>query len=122
MSTISESEYQQRVRALEELNKTLAAEIDRQRAEYNAEVDEFNAGYEAAQQGLPESAEPSDTKYDVWKCGYAWAMFDKLKAEVDLMRPVVEATITQVNRNDDRFSWYELKKAVNAYEAAKNQG
>lgn len=44
-----------------------------------------------------------------------------LAAEVDRMRPVVEATIKEVNRDDDRFSWYELKKAVNDYEASKSK-
>lgn len=42
-----------------------------------------------------------------------------LAAEIDRMRPVVEATIRQVNRDDDRFSWYDLKQAVNVYEASK---
>lgn len=46
-------------------------------------------------------------------------MKQQLAAEVDRMRPVVEATVTQVNRDDDCFSWYELKKAVNNYEASK---
>ena len=56
MATISESEYQARIRQLETLNRTLAAEVDRLRHEYDEEVAEFNAGYEAARQGLPDGA------------------------------------------------------------------
>lgn len=82
MATISPAEYEARIKALEKLNATLGAEIDRMRQEYNQEIDEFNAGFDAGQQGLPESAEPLDTKYDVWKCGYAWGAFERFKAGI----------------------------------------
>jgi hypothetical protein len=45
-----------------------------------------------------------------------------LAAEVDRMRPVVEATVKQIRRDDDLFSWSDLKVAVDVYEAAKEQG
>ena len=117
---------ERRINQLERLNATLAAEIDKQRAEHNAEVDEFNAGYEAAQQGLPESSEPSDTKYDVWKCGYAWGAFEKLKAEIDLLRPIIEAC-QLAKRNgligpNSGFTVSKIYHAVVAYEAAKERG
>ena len=40
---------------------------------YAESVAEFNAGYEAYQRGEKEQDEPSSTKYDQWRVGYAWA-------------------------------------------------
>jgi len=45
-----------------------AKEIVKLTTEYQAEVDEFNAGCNAAEAGLPYD-EPSDTKYDQWRVG-----------------------------------------------------
>lgn len=46
MSTISEAEYERRIAALEKLNATLAAEIDRQRPVVQAAVEWRQYGYE----------------------------------------------------------------------------
>lgn len=119
-SRIELSLRDERIRQLEELNKTLAAEVDRLRREYDEEMTEFNTGYEAAQQGLPESSEPSEVKHDVWLCGYAWAMFGKLKAEVDAQRPVVEAA-SRWARSDTALPRLELRTAVINYEASKSK-
>lgn len=67
MSAISASEYETRIRQLEKLNATLAAEIDR-------------------------------------------------------MRPVVEATVRQVRRTGSLFSWSDLKQAVDIYEGTTTNG
>lgn len=80
-----------RIHQLEDLNATLAAEIDRLRHEYDEEVSEFNAGFEAAQRGLPDTSEPSCVKHDVWMCGYAWQRYSSLVAQINRMTPVVEA-------------------------------
>lgn len=80
-----------RIHELEALNATLAAEIDRLCHEYDEEVSEFKAGFEAAQRGLPDTSEPSRVKHDVWMCGYAWQRYSSLVAQIDRMTPVVEA-------------------------------
>lgn len=57
-------------------------EIERLKREYAEEIDEFNAGYQAAKDGLPESAEPERCPHDVWRCGYAWGAFEGLKKDI----------------------------------------
>lgn len=42
-----------------------------------------------------------------------------LAAEIDRMRPVVEVTVREIRRDDDRFSWSDLKDAVDTYEASQ---
>jgi uncharacterized coiled-coil protein SlyX len=59
----------------------LRAEVERLKREQAEEVAEFNAGYDARRAGKPDSDEPYGIKYDVWKCGYAWAAYDDLKAD-----------------------------------------
>lgn len=44
------------------------------------EVDEFNAGYEAAQRGETIESEPEYTPYDVWCIGWVWGDYQKRKA------------------------------------------
>jgi hypothetical protein len=76
---------------LDEENASLQAEVQRLREDLEnekkdraAEVDEFNAGYQAFDAGLDlDDAErqyryalPDDvSSYDVFGCGYAWAKF-----------------------------------------------
>ena len=72
----------------------LTAERDALVAKYDAEVAEFNAGYDAAKRGDPESAEPTDTRFDVWVAGYAWGKFDQLKAE----RAALAAAVVEEQR------------------------
>lgn len=61
-------------------------EIERLRTDYNAEVDEFNAGYDACKAGELVENEPGDMPHDMWRPGYAWAAFDDLRAEVKRLR------------------------------------
>ena len=67
------------VRALVEQIETLR----RQQAE---EVEEFNAGYEAAKRGEPIENEPSHTPYDVWCIGWVWG---KYKVEQGIIDTIV---------------------------------
>lgn len=46
------------------------------------EVSEFNAGFHAYETGVPVDEEPSDTAYDVWRAGWAWAAFEPLRARI----------------------------------------
>lgn len=118
------AERDERIRQLEQLNAMLSAEVDRLRHEYDEEVTEFIAGYDAGQVGLPESAEPPDIKHDGWRPGYAWGVFEKLKAEIDRMRPVVEAAIkwNKTNYRDTKECELALDAIGNAcddYQARK---
>ena len=56
----------------------LRAEVERLKADYAAEVAEFNAGYQAGKEGKGLDAEPPETPHDVWRAGYAWGAFDGL--------------------------------------------
>ena len=44
----------------------------------DAEVAEFNRGFDAYGAGVPLENEPSDTAHDVWRVGWAWAAFPHL--------------------------------------------
>ena len=48
----------------------------------DAEVAEFNAGFDAYGAGVPVENEPSDTAHDVWRVGWAWAAFPYLVKRV----------------------------------------
>ena len=50
--------------------------------QHAAEIDEFNAGYDAMLAGVPFEQEPSDTHYDEWGIGWAWAAFDGLRKRI----------------------------------------
>jgi len=60
----------------EERVRTLEAERD-------GEVDEFNAGYDAARKGKPISAEPDGCKYDVWRIGWVWGDYQSKAQDTD---------------------------------------
>jgi len=68
------------------VNKDLA----KLKAKRDAEIDEFNAGYKAAQEGKPESSEPHDTQCDVWLIGYAWCKYPDLKAEIGNVKKLLQ--------------------------------
>jgi len=55
-------------------------------AEHDAEIDEFNLGYEAAECCAAVTAEPAGLKHDVWRCGWYWFMGPKLAAENERLR------------------------------------
>lgn len=55
------------------------------------EVAEFNAGYEAAVNGVPLECEPDDLPFDVWTHGWKSADHKRLSAEAaDLRRQLAE--------------------------------
>lgn len=56
--------------------------VDELKAEHDEETDEFNAGWEAAKCGVPEVAEPTDTKHDVWTHGWRMFTFDTLEQSI----------------------------------------
>ena len=56
-------------------------EIDRLNVFHAEEVAEFNAGWQAAQDGKPED-EPPDVVHDQWRVGYAWFHWDATKARL----------------------------------------
>jgi hypothetical protein len=60
-----------------------SAEAERLKQIANAEVDEFNAGHAAYQNGESIRDEPSGTKQDHWRVGYAFAAYDDLFAAFD---------------------------------------
>ena len=54
----------------------LLAEAADLRRQLEGETDEFNAGFEARQRGLPLEAEPSGLQVDVWRHGWIVADYD----------------------------------------------
>ena len=54
--------------------KELQIEIAKLKREAAEEVEEFNAGYSAFEDGVPIENEPA-TKYDVWRIGWVWAQY-----------------------------------------------
>ncbi|HUU93208.1 MAG TPA: hypothetical protein VM238_18595 [Phycisphaerae bacterium] len=64
--------------------KELRAEVERLQGKINGfseEAVEFNAGYNAYEDGKSDADEPPDTMHDCWLSGYAWAAYRPLKAE-----------------------------------------
>jgi len=72
-----------------EAGQALLDEIDRLTKEYDEEVEQFNAGYEAAQNYQPIDNAPSfENDYDTWVVGWAWGNWNmgtenKLRAELE---------------------------------------
>ena len=56
--------------------------LSRDRKDHIGDVDEFNAGFEAAKAGKTEADEPQDSEHDSWMPGFAWQKYEGLKAEV----------------------------------------
>lgn len=73
------------------------AEMQRDRLDLEAdeadEVAEFNAGFEAAKAGKTLDDEPSETRFDVWRVGFAWQKFDGLVAEVERLKALLRAAL-----------------------------
>ena len=70
-------------------NARLTTEVERLKADYAAEVDQYNAGYEAGEKGGldPFDDQPHyDPDYDVWRGGYRDASYDRLTAELAALR------------------------------------
>ena len=77
--------FEEHIKSLQKRLTIVTAERNELNDEYNEEVDEFNAGFQAYKDSLPEST-PHEEHYDVWLCGYAWAAFEDLKRERDTLR------------------------------------
>jgi hypothetical protein len=62
----------------------MAAELLTLRASQSRETEQFNDGYHAAKSGEPETNEPHyEINEDQWCVGYAWGMYDKLRADAE---------------------------------------
>ena len=48
----------------------------------DAEIDEFNQGYEAQMAGVAYEDEPIDTQHDQWRVGWAWGAFDGMRKKL----------------------------------------
>lgn len=58
----------------------LMAEIERLKADYDNEIQQFNAGYNAFGLGEPIDNCPSyDNDADTWRIGWVWAQYNALK-------------------------------------------
>jgi hypothetical protein len=71
------------------------------RDEYDAEIAEFNAGFDAYEAGVPVDHEPSDTQYDVWRTGWAWAAFEPMHeriAELEAIQNALDGHVATLNR------------------------
>ena len=84
------------------------AEIARLKADYAAEVDEFNAGFEAHGAGKTLADEPSDTRFDVWRIGWVWGTHEAFEsdteardAEIAAFRAQVAELRAELARRDD---------------------
>ena len=89
-------------------------EIERLRADYNAEIDEFNAGYDAADSDPsqnPDEAEaawaatlPEGAKrFDEFQCGWAWKLYlDRREHRVPERPHRARLIQTIVNRDGTR--------------------
>lgn len=114
MAAISPTEYETRIRALEKLNATLAAEIDAQRVREQA----LSAAYLRLRRLIGQKA--FDTPYgptgeQVWAT--TEIALSELVAEIDRMRPVVDATVEAVDMN--RAMPLSVIDAVYDYKIAK---
>lgn len=65
----------ERIAELEGERDAARAEAQARLESYNAEVDEFSAGFDAYRAGLSLDDQP-EVVYDVWRVGYAWAAYD----------------------------------------------
>ena len=63
--------------------RTQLAEARKRLAEHDEEIDEFNAGYEAAARGESLDDEPAGLKHDQWTTGWWWCMGEKFKARAE---------------------------------------
>lgn len=64
-----------------------------ERLEHNAETAEFNAGFAAGMEGAPITAEPSGTRFDMWRYGWvagAYEAFGSVPAADDLADSAAE--------------------------------
>ena len=85
------------------IGKVLAekdAEIEQLKAQYNAEVDQYNAGYEAGENGGldPFDDQPHyEPDYDVWRGGYRDASYDRLKAELTAKQAIIDELTAELD-------------------------
>jgi hypothetical protein len=92
--------------------------LERRRADYDAEIDEFNAGFEAFGNGKSLDDMP-DIRFDVWHHGWKSAAYDALSATRDdpLARlwAGVDAAVWEIETLIDAYAQSEtipIRKAV----------
>ena len=72
------------------------AEVDKLKADYDSEIDQFNAGYEAGKSGVPlDEAEQkwrmlNDDDHDVFAPGYTWGAWDRTQATATALRERID--------------------------------
>ena len=66
-------------------------DLESLRRECEEETKEFNDGFDAYKSGLTVSDEPSSTRHDMWRVGYAFSAFDDLRRERDELRAKLDA-------------------------------
>ena len=81
-------------------NARLTAELAKNIQEYNDEVDQFNAGVIAGEEGKLDRYmdDPYDGKFDVWRLGYEAGSFDRMTAELAELRERFEVTDDLLNQ------------------------
>ena len=85
----------------------LEAENARMKHDYNEETDQFNAGFEAGQEGKLDryTDDPYDNKYDVWdvwRLGYEAGSFNRLTAENTALK-------SEIVSKDKKLTDYEIR-------------
>ena len=85
----------------DEWEKHSLTRLVEQIAEHAGEIDEFNAGFAAYEEGIDVALEPADTKYDVWRAGWAWAAFEPMRAritELEAIHNALDGHVATLNR------------------------
>ena len=103
------------------------AEIAQLKADYAAEVDEFNAGFEAHGAGKTLADEPSDTRFDVWRIGWVWGKWgtheafesdtEARDAEIERLRAQVAELEAQLSKRAEQQArmWEVFRSMAGAY-------
>lgn len=79
------------------LSETSAMTERAEKAEAFSDIDEFNAGFDAAKAGLPYD-EPSGTTRDCWRIGYAWFHWPTLRAASDQWKERAEKAESELQK------------------------
>ena len=85
------------------IEDNLTAELACLKAEYNEEVDQFNAGIEAGKEGKLDRYmdDPYDGKFDVWRLGYEAGSYDRLTEENHALDQINRDNQTAVDHLDE---------------------
>ena len=74
---------QAKLRELVAEKKSLVTEVDRLNREAKEETEEFNAGFDAHNAGVPIEEEPDQVVHDQWETGWVWAAHLARKRKTD---------------------------------------